>query len=617
MLCVLRYANMCGIFGYSGKEIKLSGLLQGLQKLEYRGYDSCGIIAYTPSKILFEKNSGKIKKLREKIKPYLQKNCCSALLHTRWATHGKPTQANAHPHKSSKKNIYVVHNGIIENYIALKKKLIRKGFSFKSDTDSEVVANLIASFYKGCLEEAVLLAVKELEGNFALGVFSQDEPDKVIGVRQRSPLVVGISGEGYFLASDPSAITHLAKEVVYLKEKQVVTLKKKIKICNFQGKRQKLKREVIAVKEEEARKEGFEHFMLKEIYQQPKVLQDTLGLYAKKNKISFEQLGVGKQYLEKVRSVFITGCGTAYHAAYVAKYFLEKNLKVKVDVDTSSEFRYRDFNVTKNDLFVAISQSGETADTLAAVRKAKKRKAKVISVCNVAASTLVRESDGFIYTPAGLEIGVASTKAYTAQLLCLYLFFLYLGRIKGETAKSRETKMLRELRKIPSYQKNILKQSGKIARMAKRFSKMGCFLFLGRGVNFPSAMEGALKLKEISYIPAEGYPAGEMKHGPIALIDEYRAVVCIVPEGPLYEKMISSLQEIKARKGKILAVINSGDKDIAAFVDNFITIPKLHFQEFSPLLVAVALQLFSYSVAKNLGREIDQPRNLAKSVTVE
>ncbi len=609
---------MCGIFAYQGKGTSLSNLLQGLKKLEYRGYDSCGVIAYKPGNVLFRKNSGKIQKLKEKLSSKLDSNYKSALLHTRWATHGRPTQLNAHPHRSSQKKIYVVHNGIIENYLDLKNKLKKKGFVFQSDTDSEVVANLIASFYKNSLREAVFSATGQLCGNFALGVFSEAHPNEIIGVRHKSPLLVGVSESESFLASDLSAIANLAKKAVYLKEKQIAVLNgSKVEVYSFGRKKQKVKKEPVEAKVEEIRKKGFKHFMLKEIHEQPKVTQDTLSLYVKKNKVSFSGLGLAKSYLKGIKNIFITGCGTAYHAAYIAKYFLERHLKVKVDVDTSSEFRYRDFNVAKNDLFIAISQSGETADTLAAVGKAKKQKAKVLSICNAAESTLARESDAFIYTPAGLEIGVASTKAYTAQLMCLYLFSLYLASARGEFASSKEGKLLRELAKIPAYQRKIINQDEKIAKIAKKFSKMGCFLFLGRGVNFPSALEGALKLKEISYIPAEGYPAGEMKHGPIALIDEYRAVVCITPEGYLHEKMVSSLQEIKARKGKILAVINPGDKEISSLADEIISIPILKSQEFSPLLVAVALQLFAYSVAKNLGREIDQPRNLAKAVTVE
>lgn len=609
---------MCGIFGYRGKDLQLTYFLEGLKKLEYRGYDSCGIIAYSLDELLCKKNSGKIERLKKSLTNKLSNKYSSALLHTRWATHGKPSKLNAHPHKSFKNNIHVVHNGIIENYLELKKKLKKKGYKFRSDTDSEVVANLIASFYKGSIEEAVFSAVKRLKGAFALGVLSESEPDKIIAARHKSPLLVGIAAGGFFLASDLPAIVSLAKEVVYLKEKQIAVLSTgKMKLYDFSGKKAKVNKEKINIKTVSTNKKGFKHFMLKEIYQQPKVLKDTLDIYTKGNQINFDQLKLTKKYLKGIKNIFITACGTAFHAAYVARYFLERHTNIKVEVDTSSEFRYRDFNVSKGDLFIAISQSGETADTLAALKKAKKRKAKILSVCNVVGSSLVRESDSFIYTPAGPEIGVASTKAYTTQLMCLYLFCLHLATIKNTISKIDKNNILKELFRIPFYQKKILKQSKKIAIIAKKFSKMGCFLFLGRGINFPSALEGALKLKEISYIPAEGYPAGEMKHGPIALIDEYRAVVCIAPMDNLHEKMVSNLQEIKARKGKILAIINPTDSKIPSFSDQTIYIPKLKFQEISPLLVAVALQLFAYSVAKNLGAEIDQPRNLAKSVTVE
>jgi glutamine---fructose-6-phosphate transaminase (isomerizing) len=609
---------MCGIFGYRGKDLPLACFLEGLKKLEYRGYDSCGVIAYSLGKFLCKKNSGKIEKLKKSLTGKLNNKYSSALLHTRWATHGKPIKLNAHPHKSSKKNIYVVHNGIIENYLELKNKLKKKGYKFRSGTDSEVAANLIASFYKGSIEEAVFFAVKKLKGAFALGVLSESEPDKIIAVRHKSPLLVGAAAGRFFLASDLPAIASLAKEVIHLKEKQIAVLGgEEIKLYDFNAKKARVNKEKINIKTVSTDKKGFKHFMLKEIYQQPRVLKDTLGLYAKNNQIKFDQLKLTKKYLKGLKSIFITACGTAYHAACVSKYFLEKHTKIKVEVDTSSEFRYRDFNVNRGDLFIAISQSGETADTLAALKKAKKRKAKILSICNVAGSSLARESDSFIYTPAGPEIGVASTKAYTTQLMCLYLFCLHLAGIKNTISKTDKDNILKELFRIPFYQKKILGQSKKIAMIAKKFSKMGCFLFLGRGINFPSALEGALKLKEISYIPAEGYPAGEMKHGPIALIDEYRAVVCIAPMDNLHEKMVSNLQEIKARKGKILAIINPNDAEITSFSDQIIYIPKLKFQEVSPLLVAVALQLFAYSVAKNLGAEIDQPRNLAKSVTVE
>ncbi|MFO8053221.1 MAG: glutamine--fructose-6-phosphate transaminase (isomerizing) [Candidatus Omnitrophota bacterium] len=609
---------MCGIFGYKGEKIQLSYLLEGLKRLEYRGYDSCGVIAYSPDRFFWKKNSGKIQKLKKSLANNLNNKYSSALLHTRWATHGKPIKLNAHPHQSFKKNVYLVHNGIIENYLDLKKKLKKKKYKFKSDTDSEVVANLIDSFYKKSIEEAVFSAVKKIKGAFALGVWSESEPDKIIAVRHKSPLLIGVAPKGFFLASDLPAVVPLAKEVIYLKEKQIAVLEaKKIRIYNFEGKKARINKEKIRIKTVPTKKKGFKHFMLKEIYEQPKVLKDALDLYTKDNQINFDQLKLSKKYLKGIKNIFITACGTAFHAAYVTKYFLERHTKIKVEVDTSSEFRYRDFNVSRGDLFIAISQSGETADTLAALKKAKKRKAKVLSICNVAGSSLVRESDSFIYTPAGPEIGVASTKAYTTQLICLYLFCLHLATIKNTMPKREKRKILGELSKTPFYQKEILKQSKKIAAIAKKFSKMGCFLFLGRGINFPSALEGALKLKEISYIPAEGYPAGEMKHGPIALIDEYRAVVCIAPLDALHEKMASNLQEIKARKGKILAIINPADKEILSFADQTIYIPKLKYQEISPLLVAVALQLFAYSVAKNLGAEIDQPRNLAKSVTVE
>ena len=611
---------MCGIFGYIGKEKPVASLIDGLAKLEYRGYDSCGIARVDQKKqqIRVNKQTGKIIQLKQQMKAAGKEKCSLAILHTRWATHGRPNQVNAHPHLSQHKEFAIVHNGIIENYLQLKEFLIRQGCSFKSDTDTEVIVHLIDKHYKGSLLEAVYKTVRKLEGSFALGIVSVKEPDKLIGVRKGSPLIVGLNKQGNFIASDIPALLSFTKKAVYLKDNEIAVLQKnRIKVFNFRGRPQHSKIETVKIKAGEAEKKPYPHFMLKEIFEQPEVLKKTFSLYLKGNRIGFPDLHLRPAQLKKVRNVFITACGTAYHAGYVAKYFLEKYCGVDVEIDTSSEFRYRSLNLKKNDLLIAISQSGETADTLAAVKEAKKTGAKVIAVCNVLGSSLVKESRGLIYTPAGPEIGVASTKAYTAQVAALLLFALYLGRIKGTLKTKQIRDFEQELRKIPHYQKEILQDVGRIKKIAKKFSKLGCFLFLGRGINYPSALEGALKLKEISYIPAEGYPAGEMKHGPIALIDEYRAVVCIAPQDELYEKMVSNMQETKARKGKILGILNQQDKEAALLADEIIYMPQLKNQELSPLLVAVCQQLLAYFVARNLGCEIDQPRNLAKSVTVE
>jgi glucosamine--fructose-6-phosphate aminotransferase (isomerizing) len=406
--------------------------------------------------------------------------------------------------------------------------------------------------------------------------------------------------------------------VIYLKDEELAVLKNdSVKVTHFKGTPVTMKIEKIAIRPEEAEKKQYEHFMLKEIFEQPEVLRKMLALYIKGNAIHFPQINLAPQFFKNLKNVFITACGTAYHAGYIAKYFLEKYCDLDVEIDTSSEFRYRTINISKKDLLITISQSGETADTLSAVREVKRKGASVLSICNVLGSSLAKESDGLIFTYAGPEIGVASTKAYTAQIMALLLFSLYVAHMRKRISNSAFRKMLGELEQIPHHQKEILGKEKEVKLIAKEFSKFGCFLFLGRGINFPSALEGALKLKEISYVPAEGYPAGEMKHGPIALIDEYRGVICIAPKDNLYEKMISNIQEIKARKGKVMGIVNYGDSEASRLTDALIHVPQLKHQDFSPLLVAVVLQLFAYYVAKNLGREIDQPRNLAKSVTVE
>jgi glucosamine--fructose-6-phosphate aminotransferase (isomerizing) len=609
---------MCGIFGYTGKELALSSLIEGLRRLEYRGYDSCGVASIEKGKLFLKKRSGKIHQLKTDLEGKLNKKTSLCILHTRWATHGKPNRANAHPHLDCTKRIAVVHNGIIENFHQLKEELIAKGHKFRSETDSEVIAHLIERFDGRTLRQAVQKAVAKLKGSFALAIISLDEPDKIIAVRKASPLIIGLAEEANFLASDTPALLPFTRKVIYLKDQEVAVLSKDtVEIFDFSNKPLKLEIDNIKVKAEDAQKRGYEHFMRKEIFEQPAILKKILSLYCKGQKISFPEINLENSYLRKINKIYITACGTAYHAGYVAKYLLEKHCCLSVEIDTSSEFRYRHINIGKGDLLIAISQSGETADTLAAVREAKEKGAKVLSIVNVLGSSLVKESDGIISTLAGPEIGVASTKAYTAQALCLFLFSLYLAGLKKSLKEKEINSILADLRRLPGHQQKILNEVSKIQRIAKTFSKFGSFLFLGRGINYPSALEGALKLKEISYIPAEGYPAGEMKHGPIALIDEYRAVVCIAPLDELYEKMVSNMQETKARKGRVLAILSEGDDEANELSDKAIYIPRISNPELNPFLVAVCLQLFAYFVAKNLGCEIDQPRNLAKSVTVE
>jgi len=611
---------MCGIIGYIGERSAQPILLNGLKHLEYRGYDSSGMVVYLENKkaLSVRKLSGKVKDLEALLnkKPLFG---FKGVAHSRWATHGEPNQINAHPHLDCKGRIALVHNGIIENYKELKEKLIKEGHRFLSQTDTEVIVHLIESYYKDnvSLEEAVQKAVKQLQGSFAIGVISQSEPNKIVGARFQSPLIVGIGEKENFLASDIPAILDYTKKVVFLEENEIVVLEKdKVKIMDFSGKEIKRQPQKIEWTKEEAEKQGFKHFMLKEIYEQPKIVESLLKTRIKEGSIFFEELKIDKEDFLKIKNINIVACGTAYHAGLVGKYILESLCEVSVNVDVSSEFRYRRALLDKDTLVIAISQSGETADTLASVRQAKLKGAKILSICNVLGSTLTRESEGVIYTQAGPEISVASTKAYTAQLVILYLFALYLAGILGKLNNDQIKTYLEKLKEVPLKQNKILSNDHPIKEIARSHAHFGSFLYLGRNINYPSALEGALKLKEISYIPAEGYPAGEMKHGPIALIDEYRAVVCIVPESETYEKMFSNIQEIKSRKGKIIAVATEGDQKIKELTKEVIYIPKIE-EIFSPLLVVLPLQLLAYYIAVKRKCEIDQPRNLAKSVTVE
>jgi glucosamine--fructose-6-phosphate aminotransferase (isomerizing) len=612
---------MCGIVGYIGQKDAQPVLLNGLKRLEYRGYDSAGICT-----LLANKNSLSVRKLPGKVKALenlLKKKPLSGSLgisHTRWATHGTPNQANAHPHLDCKGEIAVVHNGIIENYAQLKNKLAKEGHKFRSQTDTEVIVHLIEKFYKNSsLEEAVRKAIGELEGAFAIAVISSREPDKLIGARLGSPLIVGVGKGENFLASDAPAIMDSTKDIIFLNENEIAVLTKEdVKITDFSGK--KINKTPVRINWDvtQAQKGGFPHFMLKEINEQPGILENFLNTRLKKetSSIVFDEQHIPEAQLKNIKGIEIVACGTAYHAGLVGKYIIESICGIPVCVDVSSEFRYRDLLIYRETLVIAISQSGETADTLAGVREARAHGASVLAICNVLGSTLTRESDGVIYTHAGPEIGVASTKAYTAQLTVLYLFAFYLAGIRNSLAQEKINKYCQELRGIPRMQEEILKNQADIGALSRRHSHFGSFLYLGRNINYPSALEGALKLKEISYIPAEGYAAGEMKHGPIALIDEYRAVVCIACESKVYEKMISNMQEIRARKGKIIAIATSGDTKIKDQAREVIFVPRCS-ELFSPLLVALPLQLLAYHIAVKRGCDVDQPRNLAKSVTVE
>ncbi len=609
---------MCGIVGYVGNKDALPILLESLKKLEYRGYDSSGVgFLDHDSHLIVRKSKGKIRNLEEMIQGEHLPFAHAGISHTRWATHGFPSDCNAHPHTDSKHHIAIVHNGIIENYQELKNALKKKGCKFISETDSEVIPNLIASFYKGDLLLAVRQTIAKLKGTFALGIISREHPDMLIAARVGSPLVVGIGEAENFIASDVPAILDRTRRVIYLKDGQIAVLTKtQVELFTFGGKKVTPKIDTVSFNVVAARKEGYPYFMLKEIHEQPDVLAQMLSLRLKNKRLALEGLGLPDKVLKQVRKVMVVACGTAYHAGLVGKYAIENLSRLPVEVTTSSEFRYCNPIVDKHTLVLAVSQSGETADTLAAAREARAKGSRVIAICNVVGSSLAREADGILYTYAGQEIGVASTKAYTAQLMMFYLVALKLAQVRRSLAPRESKDLISQLLRIPSLCREILKNMHHIQKIADANSHFGCFLFLGRHVNFPSAMEGALKLKEISYIPAEGYAAGEMKHGPIALIDEYRAVVCINPQSHVYEKMSSNMQEIRARRGNVIAIATRGDRKIGPNADFLIEVPRTH-ELLSPLLVALPLQMLAYFIAVKRGCDVDQPRNLAKSVTVE
>ncbi len=609
---------MCGIVGYVGNKDALPILLESLKKLEYRGYDSSGVgFLDHNSHLVVRKSKGKIRNLEELIQSHPLPFAHAGISHTRWATHGFPSDKNAHPHTDSQHTIAVVHNGIIENYQELKAALKKKGCKFVSETDSEVIPQMIASFYKGDLLSAVRQTIAKIKGTFALGIISCKHPGVMIAARVGSPLVVGIGEGENFIASDVPAILDFTRRFIYLKDGQIAVLTKdKVELSSFEGKSAKAKIDTVSFNVIAARKEGYPYFMLKEIHEQPEVLAQMLSLRLKNRKLVLEGLGLSDEVLRGMRRVMVVACGTAFHAGLVGKYIIESLAHLPVEVDTSSEFRYRNPIIDRHTLVLAVSQSGETADTLAAAREAHAKGARVIAICNVVGSSLAREADGILYTYAGQEIGVASTKAYTAQLMMFYLLALKLAQARKSLPAKESNELIRQLLRIPSLCKEILKNIHHIQKIAEANSHFGCFLFLGRHVNYPSAMEGALKLKEISYVPAEGYAAGEMKHGPIALIDEYRAVVCINPQSHVYEKMSSNIQEIRARKGNVIAIATKGDKEIKHNADFVIEVPATP-ELLSPLLVVLPLQMLAYFIAVKRGCDVDQPRNLAKSVTVE
>ena len=610
---------MCGIVGYVGREQAVPILLQGLKRLEYRGYDSSGLAVLTPQsgRVILRKAQGKIHNLEELINSQPPPSNYAGIAHTRWATHGAPNRVNAHPHADCRGKILVVHNGIIENYQTLKDNLREKGHKFVSETDTEIIAHLIEEYDKGDFLKAVLKAILQLKGAFALGVISTDHPETLIAARAGSPLIVGLGKGENFIASDVPAIAEHTQKIIFLKDKELVVLKKdQVNVYKFSGEKIPLRAAKVDIKAAAVEKQGYAHFMLKEIHEQKDVLKQMFQYRVQGKNVCLDGLDLSDKQLRELKNIVVVACGTAYHAGLIGKYIIEAFARIPVSVDVSSEFRYRGPILNQKSLVVAISQSGETADTLAAVREAKSKGARIVSICNVVGSSLTRESDGVLYTHAGPEIGVASTKAYTAQLSMLYLLAVKLGLLRGGLSRKEGQALIKNLKEVPRLYSRILQDIKSIESIAYTNAHFGCFLFLGRNINYPSALEGALKLKEISYVPAEGYPAGEMKHGPIALIDEYRAVVCITPESETYEKMISNIQEIKARKGKIIAIATEGDAAIKQHTPQVMYIPQTH-KLLTPLLAALPLQLFAYYIAVKRGCDVDQPRNLAKSVTVE
>jgi glutamine---fructose-6-phosphate transaminase (isomerizing) len=615
---------MCGIFGYVGDKECVSLLIEGLKKLEYRGYDSAGIATLSDGILTVSKSVGKISELEKEVKENPPAHSRIGIAHTRWATHGRPSQENSHPHTDCLGNLAVVHNGIIENYLALRRELSTEGHVFKSVTDTEVISHLIEKHLNALpagndrLEKAVRQTLKEIEGSFAIGVISNEYPDKIVIAKRGSPLKIGLSDGETFVASDIPALIKYTSKIIIMGDNEMATITKKgADVTDLDG--NKLKKEVTLVSWDpvSAEKGGYAHFMLKEIHEQPRALRDCVADRIQDDySLHFEELAITEEMLKKVNRVVFTACGTSWHAGLIGEYLIEQFVKIPCEVEYAAEFRYRHPIVDENTLVIAISQSGETADTMGAVWEAKSRGAKVLSICNVEGSTIARESDGVLYTFAGPEIGVASTKAFTSQLVVIYLFTLYFAAIKEKLNKSEIEKMLNDLAEIPQKIELILDQEEKIAKVSERLAKSNNALYLGRGKGFPVALEGALKLKEVSYIHAEGYSAAEMKHGPIALIDKNMPVVVLALGGRRYEKILGNIEEVKARGGQVIAIAVEGDSDIVDKVDEVIFIPRTT-EALSPILAVVPLQLMAYYIAVKRGCHVDQPRNLAKSVTVE
>ena len=624
---------MCGIVGYVGKKSVVPIIIEGLRRLEYRGYDSAGIaVAGDADGLQLRRAEGKLRNLEEVIRQR-PLNGTYGIGHTRWATHGRPTEENAHPHRDCTGKIVVVHNGIVENYLSLKKKLIEEGHKFTTETDTEIIAHLVEKYSasagdgrRPALEDAVRQTVKQLTGVFALAVISSDEPNKIVAARNGPPAVIGLGNDEYFVASDVPAILNHTRDIFFLADGDMaVVTPDGVHLSDFEGRPVRRQIQHVTWDPILAEKGGFKHFMLKEIYEQPRAVRDTaLGRVSQDTgHIFLDEMGISEAEFKAARKINIIACGTSWHAGQAGKFMIESLARVPVEVDYASEWRYRNPIVEPETITLVISQSGETADTIAAQREAKAKGSKTLAICNVVGSMITREAAGTIYTHAGPEIGVASTKAFTGQLTALYIFAMYLAQLRGVmTAEQAQGAML-ELTRIPGKLETVLGQDAACDELAKRYQKVHDFLFLGRGIHYPIALEGALKLKEISYIHAEGYPAGEMKHGPNALIDENLPVVVIAPRDvnspgsvQRYEKTTSNLKEVKARSGVVIALATEGDEEIKEAADHVLYVPAAP-EELAPILEIVPLQLLAYHIAVRRGCDVDQPRNLAKSVTVE
>ncbi len=612
---------MCGIVAYIGHREAYPILIKGLKRLEYRGYDSAGI-ALIDEELTVYKTKGKVSDLENSIHGSIKGSL--GIGHTRWATHGEPNDVNAHPHLSQDGKLALIHNGIIENYATLKKALVKRGHSFKSDTDTEVLIHLIEEIQnnENCdLEKAVRLALNEVEGAYAIAILSNDNPDLLIAARKGSPLVIGIGEENeYFMASDATPIVEYTRKVIYLDDGEIAVVKNgQLNVKTIKNKKTTPFIQELEISLEALEKGGYEHFMLKEIFEQPKSIYDSLRGRINPNNLTFamQSLQEYENKFKNLKRILIVGCGTSWHAGLVGEYLFEEFARLPVEVEYASEFRYRNPVIYEDDLVIAMSQSGETADTLAALELAKSKGATIYGICNVVGSSIPRFTDAGAYTHAGPEIGVASTKAFTAQVTVLTLLALGIAQIKGTITNERLRQMMLELESIPAKVEKLLKDcEEQVKEISAIYKDSRNFLYLGRGYNFPVALEGALKLKEISYIHAEGYPAAEMKHGPIALIDEEMPVVVIATKRNYYEKVVSNIQEVKARKGKIIAIVTEGDDKIHEFADHVIEIPDTE-DSLTPLLATIPLQLLSYHIAVMRDCNVDQPRNLAKSVTVE